>query len=99
DPDWVRAAEAEFAECLELPNPILVRSAAEGFLNLLCALELGPGDEVVLPVSMCQTMVNAVWLAQAVPVLADCDAYLGIDIDDLHRRLSPATRVVVMHHP
>ena len=99
DPELLGAAEGDFAARFGLDDAVLTRSGSEGFLAVLLALEVAYGDEVVLPVSICQTMVNAVLLAGAVPVLADCNADLSLSVEDLERRLSARTRVVVCHHP
>lgn len=99
DPDPVTHLERRFSQTFEVSHPVLVRTAAEGFLNLLLALELDDDAEIVLPVSICQTMVNAVLLAGHVPVLADCDHRFALTPDALITALSERTRLVVVHHP
>lgn len=78
---------------------VTARSASTAFLGLLLSLDARPGDEVILPVSICQTMVNAVLLAGATPVLADCGEAFELSAEAASRRLSKRTRVVVFHHP
>ncbi len=91
--------ETRLAARLGQPGFISCRSGHEAFLALLLALELQPDDEVVLAVSICQTMINAVLIVGALPVLIDCDAELGLSSDELPRWLRKRTRVVVAHHP
>jgi hypothetical protein len=95
----VGALEDRLGALLDLDAPVLCRSGHEGFLCLLLALEVEPHDEIVLPVSICQTMVNAVLVAGALPVLADCRPDLSLCPADLERRLTSASRVIVAHHP
>ena len=94
-------ADLALAEFCGVPSEAVVtaRSASAAFLALLLSLELERDAEVVLPVSMCQTMINAVLFAHAVPVLADCGPRFELTAQALSDRLSPRTRLVVFHHP
>jgi hypothetical protein len=78
---------------------VTARSASAAFLGLLLALDVEPDAEVILPVSICQTMINAVLFAGAVPVLADSGYHFELASLSLADRLSSRTRVVVFHHP
>jgi DegT/DnrJ/EryC1/StrS aminotransferase family protein len=93
------ALERRLGAALGMDDAVLCRSGRDGFLGLLLALELAPDDEIILPVSICQTMVNAVLIAGALPVLADCRPDLALCPADLARRVTPATRGIVAHHP
>lgn len=85
--------------CVAPESVILTRTGSEAFLCLLLALEIALGEEVLLPISICQTMANAALLAGAIPVFADCDRHLAIDPVALAAHLHRKTRVVVFHHP
>lgn len=78
---------------------ILARSASSAFLGYLLALDCGPGDEIILPVSICQAIVNAVLLAGSTPILADCDDQFALRPAAAVSKLTSKTRVVVHHHP
>ncbi|HEX3479157.1 MAG TPA: DegT/DnrJ/EryC1/StrS family aminotransferase [Kofleriaceae bacterium] len=93
------ALEHRLGTLLGLDAPVLCRTGHDGLLCALLALEVEPGDEIVLPVSICQSMVNAVLVAGALPMLADCRRDLSLCPADLARRLSPASRLIVAHHP
>jgi dTDP-4-amino-4,6-dideoxygalactose transaminase len=97
--DLAGTLERQLGAALGVDAPVLCRSGRDGFLGLLLALEVTPDDEIVLPVSICQTMVNAVLLAGALPVLVDCRPDLSLCPADLARRITLATRVIVAHHP
>ena len=89
------------AELCGVPQAEVVtaRSAAAAFLGFLLSLDLDSEAEVLLPVSLCQTMVNAVLLAGATPVLADCGDAFELEPASAASRLTWQTRVVVFHHP
>lgn len=85
--------------CVAQESVIVTRTGSEAFLCLLLALEVALGEEVLLPISICQTMANAALLAGAIPVFADCDRDLAIEPAAVAAHLRPKTRVVVFHHP
>jgi perosamine synthetase len=66
---------------------------------MLAALDIGPGDEVILPALTFVATANAVSYTGATPVLADVhpDTWC-IDPDDVERRLSAHTRAVLAVH-
>jgi perosamine synthetase len=63
------------------------------------ALELEPGDEVILPTFTIVSCVTAVLAAGAVPVLVDSDPELWtMDVTQLESRLTSRTRAVMPVH-
>jgi len=66
----------------------------------LLALDLSLGDEVVLPALVPPPLANLVLFAGGRPVFADIAAPETpmLDPDDVARRLSPATRAIVVYH-
>src|SRR5207247_1116004 len=66
----------------------------------LRALDVGHGDEVVVPTYACDALHHAVTRCGATPVLADADPEtLGPAAKDVARRLTRRTRAVVVVHP
>jgi dTDP-4-amino-4,6-dideoxygalactose transaminase len=67
----------------------------------LLALDLARGDEVVLPALVPLPLANLVLFAGGIPVFADITAPETpvLDPDDVVRRLSSATRAIVVYHP
>lgn len=88
-----------FSQQFKLPGTVLTRSGQSGFVGFLRAVGIGPGDEVILPVSICQSMVNAVMFAGAIPVLADIKIDLSLSPEDTVRCLTPQTKAIVTWHP
>jgi 3-amino-5-hydroxybenzoate synthase len=63
------------------------------------ALGVGPGDEVLVPAVTFVSTATAVSLVGAAPVPVDVDACtLCVHVEDLERKLSPRSRVVVPVH-
>jgi dTDP-4-amino-4,6-dideoxygalactose transaminase len=91
--------ERRFAACV---GPGQAKSAASGrmaFYMLLRALDIGPGDEVVLPALTCAVMPNAVWRAGAKPVFADIDpGTFGSEADSISKVLVGRSKLIVAQH-
>ena len=65
----------------------------------LLAMEIGPGDEVVLPSYVCSALLNAVRYVKATPVLAEVDPHTyNINPGDVEKRLSRATKAIIVPH-
>jgi dTDP-4-amino-4,6-dideoxygalactose transaminase len=91
--------ETDLAAFLCQDFVVVTRSGSDAILCSLLAHDIGPQDEVLLPVSICQTVVNMVLLIGAVPVLCDCNAELGLCPKQAGRHLTPRTRAIIAHHP
>lgn len=62
----------------------------------LMALDIGPGDEVIVPAFTFAAPIEAVLLQGATPVLADIDAgTLNLDVHSCARLISPRTRAII----
>ncbi len=65
----------------------------------LAVLDLRPGDEVIVPTFTMISCVRAILAAEATPVLVDVDPHTWcMDLDQVEKRLSPATRAVMAVH-
>lgn len=91
--------EESIAETLGLGLPVLTRSGTDAFTCALLSAGIVPGDEVILPVSICQTLVNAVFLLGGIPVLVDCMEDLSISPAEMQKHISDKTLAVLAHHP
>jgi dTDP-4-amino-4,6-dideoxygalactose transaminase len=69
------------------------------FYSLLKALNIGLGDEVVLPGFTCSVMPNAVWRTGATPVFADIDSdTFGSDAGGVEKKITSRTKLIVAQH-
>jgi 8-amino-3,8-dideoxy-alpha-D-manno-octulosonate transaminase len=62
------------------------------------AFGIGPGCEVALPAFMWVASVGAIVQVGAIPVLCEVDDSLSMDPDDLERKLTPRTKLIVPIH-
>jgi dTDP-4-amino-4,6-dideoxygalactose transaminase len=90
--------EQAFARRIGVEHALAVNSGTSALVAALVALGIGPGDEVVVPAYTWFSTVTAVLAAGAVPVVAEVDASLTIDPEDVRRKLSPHTKALLPVH-
>jgi len=62
-------------------------------------LEVGPGDEVIIPSYVCSALLNAVNYTGATPVLADiCSGTFNLEAADVKKRISDRTTAIIVPH-
>ena len=100
--DWLttgpRVAEFEhaFGEAVGVQHAVAVNSGTAALHAALDALQIGPGDEVVVPALTFAATATTVLMQGARPLFADVDPdTLLLTRSSLERTLSPATRAVV----
>lgn len=90
-----RALEAR----LDGARVLLTPSCTHALEMTALLLDVGPGDEVLMPSFTFVSTANAFVLRGATPVFVDIDPRTGnLDPDDLERRITPASRAVVVVH-
>ena len=95
----VAAFETAFADRMGARHAVAVCSCTTGLHLVLVALGIGPGDEVLMPSFTFVASANVVEYCGARPVFADIDlATFNVDVDDLARRITPATRAIMPVH-
>jgi 8-amino-3,8-dideoxy-alpha-D-manno-octulosonate transaminase len=77
---------------------LAVTSGTTALQTALAALEIGPGDEVIIPAWTWHSCFNTVVLAGALPVCAEIDESFNIDPNDIERHITPQTRVIMAVH-
>jgi dTDP-4-amino-4,6-dideoxygalactose transaminase len=97
-PSFVRQFEQAMEERLGVEHVLGTNSCTSALLAALIALDIGPGDEVLVPGYTFIASIAAVAYAGAVPVLCEIDDTLTLDVDDLRRRLTPRTKAVLAVH-
>jgi perosamine synthetase len=92
----VRRLEEAFASRFEVRHAVAMNSASSALEAALTALDVGWGDEVVVPPMTMSATATAVLRANAIPVFADVHPEtFTIDSAAVERVLSPRTRAVV----
>jgi perosamine synthetase len=102
---WVtqgpKVAEFEngFANYHLVDHALAVTSCTTGLHLALSALEIGPGDEVILPVFTWIATANVVLYTGATPVFVDVDPEsYNIDIEQLVKKVSSKTKAIIAVH-
>lgn len=77
---------------------VAVGSGAGALFLALAALDVGPGDEVVLPSYVCHSVLEAVRTAGARPVVCDVGEGWLVTPEAVAPHVSPRTRALVIPH-
>jgi perosamine synthetase len=91
--------EDELASFIGSGTGVAVSSGTAALHLSLIALEVGSGDEVILPSYVCPAILNAVHYVSATPVLADIDPRtFNMDAQSVRRRITAKTKAVILPH-
>ncbi|MBT8137549.1 MAG: DegT/DnrJ/EryC1/StrS family aminotransferase [Gammaproteobacteria bacterium] len=94
-----RAFESEFARYCDVPYAVAVANGTVALELALRALEIGDGDEVIVPASSFVATAAAVVTVGAKPVFADINATTHtLDAATIEARISARTRAVIAVH-
>lgn len=95
----VREFEQLFAERHQVKHALSVTSATTALHLALVALEVGPGDEVIVPAFTWVSTANVVLYCGANVVFADVDPVtFNINPDDLKKRITSKTKAIIPVH-
>ncbi|MEK6257316.1 MAG: DegT/DnrJ/EryC1/StrS family aminotransferase [Planctomycetota bacterium] len=91
--------ESAFAHWLNAKHAVGVASGLDALMLALMALDIGPGDEVLVPANTFIATALAASRAGARPVLVDCDpGTYNIDVERLESAITPRTRAILPVH-
>jgi dTDP-4-amino-4,6-dideoxygalactose transaminase len=96
---FVRKFEEEFARLSETRYNIAISSGTAALEIVMRSLDIGQGDEVIVPTNTFTATARAVVSVGASPVLCDIDrSTLCADHKDIVNRISPRTRALIVVH-
>lgn len=96
---FVRRFEEQFAARVGRRHGIAVANGSAALEAAVAALQLGAGDEVILPASTIISCAAPIVRAGAKPVLVDCDAGTwNMDVAQVEARITPRTRAIMAVH-
>ncbi len=94
----VLAFEKEYAAHIGAKFALGVTSGTTALYTAMAALEVGPGDEVILPAWTWYACYDAIVLSGALPVFAEIDESFNIDPKDIEQKITPQTKAIMAVH-
>jgi dTDP-4-amino-4,6-dideoxygalactose transaminase len=95
----VEAFEKNLARYCQTRHAIAVSSGTDALLCALMAMEIGPGDEVIVPAFTFFASAGSVARTGAKVVFCDIDpATFNLDPADVEKRITPRTRAIMPVH-
>ena len=94
----VKLFENEFSEKIGVKHSLATNSCTSALICSLVALEIGPGDEVIVPGYTFFASCASIIAARAVPVIAEVDDSLTIDPLDIEKKITPRTKAIIVVH-
>ena len=95
----VEALEKEAAEYCQCKYAYGLSSGSDALIVALMAIDIQPGDEVILPTYTFFATAGAVWRLGARPVFVDCDPVsFNLLPDEVERAITPQTKAIIPVH-
>jgi 8-amino-3,8-dideoxy-alpha-D-manno-octulosonate transaminase len=90
--------EKALAEHIGVKNAVGVTSGTTALYAAMAALEIGPGDEVILPAWTWYADYDVIVLSGALPVFVEVDESFNIDPREIEAKITPRTKVIIAVH-
>ena len=90
--------EERYAGFIGTSHVALCSSGTTALTAALAGLNIGPGDEVIVPAHTYMATALAVLSVGAIPVVVDIDDSITMDPDALRATIGPQTRAVIPVH-
>lgn len=95
----VKKMEDVCAEYLGAKYAVGVSSGTDALLLALMAVDIQPGDEVIVPTYSFFATAGVVSRLNAIPVLTDCDPVtFNMDVEEFKRKITAKTKAVIPVH-
>ena len=95
----VRELEELFKEYYRVKHALAIQSATAGLHTAVAALNVNPGDEIlVTPYSMCASATAAV-MHNAIPIFVDIDEKtFNMNPEEVRKSITPNTKAIIVVH-
>jgi len=91
--------ERRFAERHQVKHALAATSCTTALHLILAAMEIGPGDEVIVPAFTWVATANVVVYCGATPVFADVNRHTyNLDPSNVARKVTPRTKAIIAVH-
>lgn len=101
DPKYTRKVytfEQELAQRCGTQYALAVTSGSAALICALKAIDLQPGDEVIVPAYTFIATYSSIIFCGGIPVLTEIDESLNIDPSNIEKRITSKTRVIMPVH-
>lgn len=96
---YVREFEEKFADCLGVKFCVGVNSGTSALIVALMAIDLKPGEEVIMPVNTFIATAEAVSILGGKPVFVDIHPeYYTIDVTQIEDKITEKTKAIIPVH-
>ena len=93
----VKKFEAEWAKKFDVPFAVSVNSATSGLYAALAAIEVSPGDEIIVPPTTMSATVMGPLIYGAIPVFCDIEPEtFCLDVNKIYENLTSKTKAIVV---
>ncbi len=96
--DFVTQLETQLSQYLNAPYVLGVANGADALMLGLRVLNVGRGDEVIVPVNSFIASAGAVVAAGATPVFCDVTDDLNIDVNQIKKHITKKTKAIMPVH-
>jgi len=90
--------EEEVCKKFGIKHALAVTSGTSALIVALSALQIGPGDEVIVPGYTFIASMSSIIMARAIPILAEVDESLTLDPKDVEKKITPRTKAIMAVH-
>lgn len=91
--------EKQLAQFIGVPYAVGLNSATAALDLAVRLLNIGPGDEVIVPTMTFVSTAHAVVYSRATPVFVDVDeSTLNLDLNDVVPKITPRTKAIIAVH-
>ncbi len=90
--------EDEFKNYLGVKYSFAFNSGRSAYLAILNSLELEKDTQILLQAYTCNAAVNPIIWSGFKPVFVDIDETLNLNPEDLQKKISPETKVMIIQH-
>ncbi|MEA9356698.1 DegT/DnrJ/EryC1/StrS family aminotransferase [Bacteriovorax sp. PP10] len=90
--------EKEFSNYLGNGHSVLLSSGTNALVTALASLNIGPGDEVIVPAYTFFATLAAILEVGAKPIIVNVNTHLDLDLSEVKKSLTPATKAIIPVH-
>ena len=96
---YINIFEERFSQYCDMNHGVATSNGTTALHLALLALELGPGDEVILPTMTFVSCANVIKMVGAAPIFIDSDPeYWCIDVQKIEEKITNKTKAIMPVH-